>query len=111
MGVNMLSVDFCFCDRKCSLHVGLIVLVIEGVVRECHGMTLTHLTLNLVVVPACPPTHAGSIVNGCVGVVDGLTIACGVAQFFLCWLVLPWIWSIWWGVIIMAKGNGIVLCC
>lgn len=32
-------------------------------------------------------------------------IIVGLIQFFTCWLIVGWIWSIWWGIIAVQKSK------
>lgn len=33
------------------------------------------------------------------------TLIVGILQFFTCFLIIGWIWSIWWGILCLQKAK------
>ena len=49
----------------------------------------------------------GTFINACAGEkFNGMTLVFGLVQFFFGWTIIPWIWSIVFGIWIYQKANG-----
>lgn len=64
------------------------------------GLALVLLILNIIF-PAW-----GTFLSACLGKEFKSTqIIVGLLQFFTCFLIIGWIWSIWWGILIYEKAS------
>lgn len=48
----------------------------------------------------------GTILNSCMATkFNATTFIVGILQFILAYILIGWIWSIWWGILIVEKSR------
>ncbi len=64
------------------------------------GLAIVLLILN------CILPSLGTFLSACLGSSFKMDqIIVGLLQFFTCFLIIGWIWSIWWGILIYEKSS------